>query len=124
MLKRQLNNLAALLASHARSRKDIEEAYQLVAHFEHKTNSVYLDTLAMILMEMGDTDRAISVLRRAVNHGGGTPIVYYHLGLAYLKKGDKAAARIYLSRALDSGQEFSGARQAGDILDSISLSVE
>jgi Flp pilus assembly protein TadD len=44
------------------------------------------------------------------------PIYQYHLGLAYLKSGDKVKARSALEQALQLSSDFDGAAEAKKVL--------
>ena len=58
------------------------------------------------------TADAITAFTRAVARSPNNPVYHYHLGLAYLKIGDKARGRGALQRALTLSPEFNGAEDA------------
>ncbi len=68
------------------------------------------DTLGWVQLRRGVTADAIASFTRAVGRSPNNPVYHYHLGLAYLKMGDKARGRDELQRALTLSPDFSGAR--------------
>jgi uncharacterized protein HemY len=47
---------------------------------------------------------------------GDNPTVWYHLGMAYLKKGQADQARAALEKALSLGEDFEEAEEAQEAL--------
>jgi tetratricopeptide (TPR) repeat protein len=70
------------------------------------------DTLGWIYYKKGLTDLAISTLREGVDQNASDPMIQYHLGLAYLKKGDSIQGKRSLQRALQLRPDFEGAADA------------
>jgi tetratricopeptide (TPR) repeat protein len=70
------------------------------------------DTLGWIYYKKGLTDLAISTLREGVDQNPSDPTIQYHLGLAYLKKGDAVQGKRSLQRALQLKPDFEGAADA------------
>jgi len=62
--------------------------------------------LAHVLRKLGDLKGAISEGIAALERAPEDPDVFYALGLAYLSRGDNAAARKFLRAFLDSNPEF------------------
>ena len=50
----------------------------------------------------------------------GNPVVRYHLGMAYYKKGDKKLAKEELTASLKLSKEFPGAEEAKKIVAELS----
>ena len=70
------------------------------------------DTLGWVQLRRGLTADAIAAFTRAVARSPNNPVYHYHLGLAYLKIGDKARGRGELQRALTLSPDFNGAEDA------------
>jgi Flp pilus assembly protein TadD len=73
------------------------------------------DTLALVSIRKQLGSLGIPLLRLAVEQRPGEPVFHYHLGLAYSKAGDKAAAR----QALKLKADFEGAGDARKLLRSL-----
>ncbi len=70
------------------------------------------DTLGWVYYKNNLAPLAISLFRACVEKDPSNPLYHYHLGLAYLKTGDKAKARQSLERALKLKPDFRGADDA------------
>jgi putative PEP-CTERM system TPR-repeat lipoprotein len=109
----RLNNLAWIyqrLKNH-KALAVAQRAYQL------KPNSpAIMDTYAWILVEKGDTQRGIELLRQALSLSPDAAEIHWHLAYALHKAGDKSRARQELERLLDSGLTFPEATQARSLL--------
>ena len=70
------------------------------------------DTLGWVHLRRGATADAIAAFSRAVGRSPNAPVYHYHLGLAYLKSGDKERGRGALQRALSLSSDFNGAEDA------------
>jgi tetratricopeptide (TPR) repeat protein len=110
------NNLATLLSLDARDRRQLERALSLARPFETSGQPFRVDTLAWIHYQLGDFDKALALQSKVVEQAPGTPVFHYHLGMIYLKKDQKAAAREQLRKAVESGQDFIGAEEARHVL--------
>lgn len=105
VLKRDPNNLVALnnLAyRYADMGKDLDMAltYAQRAQQRAPTNDDIIDTLAWVYIRKNLNDTAVSLLRPLIVKQPRNPLFHYHLGLALLQKGDRAAARQSLQTAL------------------------
>lgn len=58
----------------------------------------YLEKLAVVCLARNEVDEAIEYLRRAEAAGPKLPEIYYNLGRAYQKKGDRTKAEDYLKK--------------------------
>jgi tetratricopeptide (TPR) repeat protein len=78
------------------------------------------DTLGWLTYKKGLYPSAISLLKES-NEGfkGNNPAVLYHLGMAYLKSGDKSLAAETLGKALSSEKNFAGIDEAKKTLEEI-----
>jgi putative PEP-CTERM system TPR-repeat lipoprotein len=119
MLKTNPDNVVALnnLAWTYQQEKDpralatAEKAYKLAPQ-----NPAVADTLAWILIEKGDTKRAIPVLEQALSRAPDANDLRYHLAFGLHKAGDKAKARKEIEQALANGKAFSLADDARALL--------
>jgi putative PEP-CTERM system TPR-repeat lipoprotein len=78
-----------------------ESAYQL-----QPDNPRVIDTLGWILVERGQTRRAVELLQRAVDKDPKSPDARYHLASALAKSGDKTRARRELEALLANNKSF------------------
>ncbi|MCG8035551.1 MAG: tetratricopeptide repeat protein [Candidatus Thiodiazotropha taylori] len=106
------NNLAMILLRGEPDQAKLDQALRLVDGFSTSENPIVLDTLGWTHLKRGETDKAISVLRRALRKSSGIPEIEYHLALAYQQIGDVGAAKNHLDSALASGKQFEGLSEA------------
>ncbi len=92
-----LNNLAYMLADGLK-KPELAEPYARQAVRQNPVPPI-LDTLGWIYTLLGDYDRAVAALRRAVNLDPEMPLLHYHLAEAYMGRQDKASAVRELNRA-------------------------
>lgn len=85
-----LNDLAWTLLQQ-KDQRALEHAQR--AHRLAPRNPAVADTLAAILLEQGDTAKALPLLRRAVEGAPRAAEIRFHLAQALLKSGDRAGAR-------------------------------
>lgn len=78
-------------------------------------NPAILDTLGVILLEMGETERALSLLRRANEGLPDNPEIGFHLAQAYARADRRNEARQLLSSILGKHGKFNG-RDAAEAL--------
>jgi tetratricopeptide (TPR) repeat protein len=109
------NNLAYLLASED---KDLNQAlsYAQTAKEKRPEDPNVMDTLGWVYLKKGLYDSAIREFNGSLETLFENPTVFYHLGLAQYKKGDKDAAKAALEKALALGKDFDGAQEARRIL--------
>jgi putative PEP-CTERM system TPR-repeat lipoprotein len=88
-----------------------ESAYQL-----QPDNPRVIDTLGWILVDRGQTGRAVELLQRAVDKDPGSPDARYHLAAALAKSGDKTRARRELEALLANNKTFPQREQAEVLL--------
>ena len=60
--------------------------------------------------------QAIGLLEESAKKMPTHPLVQYHLGMAYYKKGDSDRAREQLEKALNIQPDFPGSEQARQVL--------
>lgn len=104
-----LNNYATLLQqlNDPAAEEFATKALSLVP--EHPA---YADTLGWILINKGQTEKALRYLREARLREPGNPEIRYHLAFALSKSGRKEEARTELDAALAGGLSKNGADQA------------
>jgi tetratricopeptide (TPR) repeat protein len=94
-----LNNVAYILAEDG---KDLDQALTLVQRAKQQApgNDDITDTLGLIYVKKNLTDNAISLYVDLVKRQPNNPLYHFHLGMAQLQKGQRAAARQSLQTAL------------------------
>jgi tetratricopeptide (TPR) repeat protein len=94
-----LNNVAYMLAEDG---KDLDQALTLAQRAKQQApnNDDVSDTLGLVYCKKNLTDNAISIFLDLVRRQPKNPLYHYHLGMAQLQKGNRAAARQSLQTAL------------------------
>lgn len=110
------SNLAILLADRKSDTASLVRAKELAMRFENSENPAFLDIIGWIYYKSGEFDKSLPILNRVVKKTQTVPIFQYHLGMAYYQTGDKKAAKIYLSKALESGKKFQGRLRAEQLI--------
>ena len=107
-----LNNLALAYAKQKdpRALGAAEKAYQLAPK-----SPVVMDTYGWILLEQGNTARALAILQQAAAKSP-LPEIRYHLAVALVKTGDKNGARKELEQILKTGKTFPMDQEARALL--------
>lgn len=98
------NELAWLLYKRgdaAAARPEAEKANELAPN-----NPAVMDTLGVVLLELGETERATGLIRRAADGLPDNPQVSYHLARAYAQGNRKDEARDLLTTLLAKHQAF------------------
>jgi len=114
-----VNNLASSIADYATDAASLERARKLAEPLAKANNPDMLDTVAWIDYKLGDYDKALPTLQKALAVNPESAIVNYHIGMVYFKKGDKEHAREHLKKAVDKNQEFVGLNEAKETLKSL-----
>jgi len=108
-----------LLHEVIRQRKDFGKAYERLAHLyrmqglveealkvmeegykANPDNYVLVSGFGILLVQLGKSDRGISILKEALKIYDRDPEVYNHLGIAYWQKGDWLSSRLAYERAI------------------------
>ena len=111
------NNLAVLLVEHDGNSDDaLLRAVELTRPFVGSKSPALLDTLGWVYHRLGDSEQAVSYLKRAIENGGGDPVMHFHLGLAQVAIGDSTRARTAFETALELNDSFDGAAEARENL--------
>lgn len=113
------NNLASILTDQKGDKASLERALQLAAPFEYSNQPALLDTLGWVYYRLNDYSRAIPLLKKAVDAAPKSSVLHYHLGMAYYKMDDKAAAKAELTRAFATEVKFAGQDEGREILKSL-----
>jgi len=94
-----MNNLAYLLAE---TGGDLDEALSLAQRAAQKfpSQSHFSDTIGYVYLKKGMHDNAVRTFSGLVQKYPNNPTFHYHLGMALLETGDKAAAKNELGAAL------------------------
>ncbi len=122
----QLNPRAAVAANnlawdYSNNGGNLEAALQLaqLAKAEIPDNSSITDTLGWVYYQKGLASLAVTTLKEAVAQNASNPNIHYHLGLAYLKNGNKVEARSALQHVLKLNPAFPAADDVRRALASI-----
>jgi putative PEP-CTERM system TPR-repeat lipoprotein len=108
-----VNNLAwnYFTNGDARAEQFARRAYEL-----RPENDSVIDTLGWILVQKGDFEKGIPLLRTAVELGDNRPDVRFHLAAALAESGEKDEARLILEDLLESAGSFSNRDAAESLL--------
>jgi tetratricopeptide (TPR) repeat protein len=112
------NNLAWIYAQHD---GDLNIALGLAqeARRLQPSDPNIADTLGWILVKRGLGQSALPYLKECVAKNPEKAVYHYHLGMAYLKAGEKPQAKSELRTALQSGAPFAGSDDAKQTLEAI-----
>jgi Flp pilus assembly protein TadD len=109
------NNLAWILSQPGGDKEKALSLAQLAKEVAPDDPSIS-DTLGWILYQRGVYQQALGHLRASAEKLPKNAEVRYHLGMAYLRAGDSAAARRELTEALALSGSFPGAGEAREAL--------
>ena len=80
-----------------------------------------MDTLGWVYYRLGELDKAVPLLEKAVDGAGQVPVLRYHLGMAYMANGQNVLAREQLEKVAESGSDnFTGYAEAMRALETLS----
>lgn len=91
-----------------------EQAYKL-----NPDNPAMQDTLGWILVNAGQSQRGLDLLKKALAKAPDASEIHWHLAAGLAKSGDKVRARQELERLIDSGKAFPQEADAKRLLDSL-----
>jgi len=108
------NNLANLLMGldNERAFKSARQAHQL-----DPENPAILDTYGWALVQVGDLDQGIAMLREAAARAGSSAIIRYHLGVALGEFGSNREAKRQLQHALRLSNDAAWSKDAMSRID-------
>jgi tetratricopeptide (TPR) repeat protein len=113
------NNLVMILLRGEPDQASLDRALKLADGFESSNNPIVLDTLGWTYIKRGETNEAITVLKRAEKMDAGIPEIDYHLALVYYQQGDMSVAKKHLNAALAHEKPFEGVEEAKNLLQKI-----
>lgn len=113
------NNLAMLLVSYRSDQNSLNRAEELAGKLDKVTEPSILNTRGWVKFKRGEFQESVALLQEAVEKSPESPLMRYHLGMAQLKTGDRAAAEKNLEAAVSSGRQFHGAKEAQAALQQI-----
>lgn len=104
-----LNNLAWIysLEKEPRALELAERAYKV-----KPDNAGISDTYGWILIQQGNVDKGLPILKQAMRSLSDVPEVQYHYAVALLKSGDEKDAQNILRKLFEDGQPFVGRDEA------------
>lgn len=106
------NNLAILLVERLKSKESVARAIELMSLFADSKVPNSLDTRGWVSYHAQDYTEAVALLKKAVELDDTQNIYKFHLGMAYLKLGEKDAARAMLRESLANDEPFPGKDEA------------
>jgi tetratricopeptide (TPR) repeat protein len=106
------NNNLAWLHIQRDDNIDVALAFALAAKQARPADATVNDTLGWIYYKKNLANDAVRLLQQAIQAESKNPLHYYHLGMAYLKRGDDEEARAALEHALGLDPKFSEASAA------------
>ena len=114
------NNLAMILVDDQASESDIAQAVTYLDDIISVEQAASLDTAGWVQLKAGNVAEAIDLLERAVELAPQAAELHYHLGMAYAESGDTVKAIEHLTKATESGQEYTGKDKARTKLEELS----
>jgi len=114
-----INNLAMLLLDHRTDAASHERAGQLVLKLDPTGNPAFLDTVGWAHYRLGRYEEAVTFLLKAVETSPESGVLRYHLGMAYVAKGDNERAIEHLQRAVESKERYVGREEAKATLEKL-----
>ncbi len=103
-----VNNLAMLLAEYRTDEASLKRARELTAKLADATEPAFLDTAGWVEYKNQNYQRAVELLEKAGGSTADAALIHYHLGMAYLKVGNKVLAKDNLKQSLEGDAEFRG----------------
>ena len=111
-----INNLAYLLAEVKGDKASTERALLLAGRFAASRNPGQLDSLGWIHYQLGQYDKAVPLLEKAVALAPPSPLLQLHLGKALVKSGDTARGKDLIRKAIDSKVALPRLEEARELL--------
>src|SRR5262249_45420226 len=108
-----LNNLAWVYYK-TKDRRALETAER--ASKLEPENGAIADTFGWLLVQEGQVQRGLELLRKAEKQAPSIPDIRYHLAVALAKTGAREEARSTLAALLSSGQKFEEIVEAKQLL--------
>lgn len=114
-----LNNLVSYLIDYGNGIESLNHAAELAKPLQQTTDVYYQDTLGWLAYKQGNFEKAQQWLTKVIETNPASAISQYHLGMVYLKQGDKLQAQNHLQKAIDSKEDFANATEAKQLLESL-----
>jgi tetratricopeptide (TPR) repeat protein len=96
------NNLASLLTDYSSDQDSLDRARTMSAELKASQIPQFRDTYAWAAVKSGiNVEEAVVILEDIVKENSQVDVYNYHLGEAYLKKGDAEKALVYLKKAVE-----------------------
>jgi Flp pilus assembly protein TadD len=89
------------------------------AHELRPETGAIADTLGWLLVQGGQVERGLKLLREAARQAPNVPEIRYHLAVALVKSGEREAARRTLTELVNSGQDFKEIAMAKQLLNEL-----
>ena len=112
-----INNLASLLTDQFASEANLQKALSLSSNFSDATEPYYLDTYAWVNVQLGNLDKAQTIMERVVSLSPNVAVFNYHLGALYQKQGAKMDAEKYLNIAKELAEKQNDAMTLAKVTD-------
>lgn len=96
-----INNLAYLLAEVKGDVASTQRALKLAARFSESRNAGKLDSLGWIHYRLGEYNKALPLLERAVALSPSTPLLQLHLGKTLVKTGERERGQALIRQAIE-----------------------
>ena len=116
------NNLAYLLVSYTANPVHIKQALALVERHKNSRSPYFQDTYGWVLFKAGETEKAIAVLKKAVETVPNNAEFRYHLGEVYYAQENYNASKVELEKALSlakNNNEFTEIERVTQLLKEI-----
>ena len=112
------NGLAFMLADQSASKANLDKALILAQKAQklRPNEASVMDTLGWVYYKKGDASQAMQWIGKARAASPADPTMSYHMGMALLSAGKKQEAKQFLSKALAGGEDFTGAREAREMM--------
>ncbi len=109
------NNLAVLMVDNG-DNSDVALSYAQTARRALPNSPSTADTLAWVYYHKGTYSLARDLLEDATKANPDDSSIHYHLGMTYLKLGNKPEAQTHLKKAVELGGSTASGKQAADAL--------
>ncbi|MDD5276163.1 MAG: tetratricopeptide repeat protein [Methylovulum sp.] len=111
-----INSLASYMTAYAKDSASLKRLAQLAEPLAQSNDPYLLDTAAWVAYKQDNYEKAKQILLKVHALKPDIAASNYHLGMAYLKLGDKPQAKDYLQKAIDSKANFNGLNEAKERL--------
>ena len=113
------NNLSMIYTDQLLSPENVRKAEEMMRQYSNSTQPSLLDTLGWVYYRLDNSKLAIKFIKKAIESGGSSQTMRYHLGKAYLADNLQNLAREEFEAALASGEPFRESSEAQLLLNTI-----